>query len=48
MIAPNDLREIIRHGLLSFPVTPFDAQDALQRHLSKRISNGCRNIRLRG
>lgn len=27
MIAPNDLREIIRHGLLSFPVTPFDAQD---------------------
>lgn len=27
MIAPNDLREIIRHGLLSFPVTPFDAED---------------------
>lgn len=27
MIAPNDLREIIRNGLLSFPVTPFDAQD---------------------
>lgn len=27
MIAPNDLREIIRHGLLSFPVTPFDDQD---------------------
>lgn len=27
MIAPTDLREIIRHGLLSFPVTPFDASD---------------------
>lgn len=27
MIAPEDLREIIRHGLLSFPVTPFDDQD---------------------
>jgi len=27
MIAPNDLREIIRTGLLSFPVTPFDAED---------------------
>ncbi|MBC9247648.1 5-dehydro-4-deoxyglucarate dehydratase [Paracoccus sp. 11-3] len=27
MIAPNELREIIRHGLLSFPVTPFDDQD---------------------
>lgn len=27
MIAPNDLREIIRNGLLSFPVTPFDAED---------------------
>lgn len=27
MIAPNDLREIIRTGLLSFPVTPFDAND---------------------
>lgn len=27
MIAPNDLREIIRNGLLSFPVTPFDADD---------------------
>ncbi len=31
MIAPNDLREIIRHGLLSFPVTPFDAQDAFAK-----------------
>ncbi|MBU2960797.1 5-dehydro-4-deoxyglucarate dehydratase [Citreicella sp. C3M06] len=27
MIAPDALREIIRHGLLSFPVTPFDAED---------------------
>jgi len=27
MISPNDLRDIIRHGLLSFPVTSFDAQD---------------------
>src|SRR5690606_11898143 len=27
MIAPTDLREIIRNGLLSFPVTPFDAED---------------------
>ncbi len=27
MIAPNDLREIIRNGLLSFPVTPFDSDD---------------------
>ena len=27
MIAPTDLREIIRSGLLSFPVTPFDADD---------------------
>lgn len=27
MISPNDLRDILRHGLLSFPVTPFDAQD---------------------
>ena len=27
MIAPNDLRTIIRSGLLSFPVTPFDADD---------------------
>ncbi|WP_343069842.1 5-dehydro-4-deoxyglucarate dehydratase [Paracoccus amoyensis] len=26
-MAPNELREIIRHGLLSFPVTPFDDQD---------------------
>jgi 5-dehydro-4-deoxyglucarate dehydratase len=27
MIAPDHLREIIRTGLLSFPVTPFDDQD---------------------
>ena len=27
MIAPDHLREIIRTGLLSFPVTPFDAED---------------------
>jgi 5-dehydro-4-deoxyglucarate dehydratase len=27
MIDPNDLRDIIRSGLLSFPVTPFDAED---------------------
>lgn len=27
MISPNDLQEIIRNGLLSFPVTPFDAED---------------------
>lgn len=27
MIAPDALREIIRHGLLSFPVTPFDEHD---------------------
>ncbi|WP_425354948.1 5-dehydro-4-deoxyglucarate dehydratase [Oceaniglobus trochenteri] len=26
-MAPTDLREIIRHGLLSFPVTPFDQDD---------------------
>ncbi|WP_204115148.1 5-dehydro-4-deoxyglucarate dehydratase [Shimia biformata] len=26
-MAPNDLRDIIRSGLLSFPVTPFDDQD---------------------
>ncbi|WP_333908251.1 5-dehydro-4-deoxyglucarate dehydratase [Primorskyibacter aestuariivivens] len=26
-MAPNDLRDIIRSGLLSFPVTPFDAED---------------------
>ncbi|WP_369796051.1 5-dehydro-4-deoxyglucarate dehydratase [Puniceibacterium sp. IMCC21224] len=26
-MSPSDLRDIIRHGLLSFPVTPFDAQD---------------------
>lgn len=27
MINPTDLRDIIRSGLLSFPVTPFDAED---------------------
>ncbi|MEW9613196.1 5-dehydro-4-deoxyglucarate dehydratase [Shinella sp. S4-D37] len=27
MIHPTDLRETIRNGLLSFPVTPFDAED---------------------
>jgi len=27
MIAPTDLRDVIRSGLLSFPVTPFDADD---------------------
>lgn len=27
MIAPTDLQEIIRTGLLSFPVTPFDDRD---------------------
>lgn len=27
MIAPTELRDIIRSGLLSFPVTPFDAED---------------------
>lgn len=27
MIAPQDLKTIIRAGLLSFPVTPFDAED---------------------
>lgn len=27
MIAPNDLKSIIRTGLLSFPVTPFDADN---------------------
>jgi 5-dehydro-4-deoxyglucarate dehydratase len=27
MIAPNDLKTLIRNGLLSFPVTPFDAED---------------------
>lgn len=27
MIRPDDLKELIRRGLLSFPVTPFDAED---------------------
>ncbi|MGO8056110.1 5-dehydro-4-deoxyglucarate dehydratase, partial [Rhizobium leguminosarum] len=35
MIAPTELREIIRNGLLSFPVTPFDAED---RFASKPFS----------
>lgn len=38
MISPTDLRDIIRNGLLSFPVTPFDKDDnfakaAFQAHL---------------
>lgn len=28
MIAPTELRDVIRSGLLSFPVTPFDETDA--------------------
>ena len=28
MIAPEDLREVIRAGLLSFPVTPFNCENA--------------------
>ena len=32
MIAPTDLRDIIRSGLLSFPVTPFDAEDRFHAH----------------
>ncbi|WP_219929002.1 5-dehydro-4-deoxyglucarate dehydratase [Pseudoprimorskyibacter insulae] len=28
-MAPNDLRDVIRSGLLSFPVTPFTANDAV-------------------
>lgn len=28
MIAPTELRDIIKSGLLSFPVTPFDTDDA--------------------
>lgn len=27
MIAPTALRDILRSGLLSFPVTPFDEAD---------------------
>mgnify|MGYP001298428192 FL=1 len=38
MIAPEDLRDLIRSGLLSFPVTPFDCEgafnpDAFAAHL---------------
>jgi len=38
MLAPTELREVIRTGLLSFPVTPFDADDnfnanAFREHL---------------
>tara|TARA_R110000868_G_scaffold80018_12_gene227389 strand:+ start:676 stop:1581 length:906 start_codon:yes stop_codon:yes gene_type:complete len=29
MIAPDELKSIIRTGLLSFPVTPFDAEDTV-------------------
>ena len=38
MINPQNLKDIIRSGLLSFPITPFDAEDrvntgAFQKHL---------------
>ena len=32
MIAPEDLRDLIRSGLLSFPVTPFDCDGAFNPH----------------
>lgn len=32
MIDPLDLRDIVRSGLLSFPVTPFDADDGFNPH----------------
>ena len=32
MIAPEDLRDFIRSGLLSFPVTPFDCEGAFNPH----------------
>lgn len=32
MIAPEDLRDLIRSGLLSFPVTPFDCEGAFNPH----------------
>ena len=32
MIAPEDLRDLIRSGLLSFPVTPFDYEGAFNPH----------------
>lgn len=32
MIAPEDLRDLIRSGLLSFPVTPFDCEGAFNSH----------------
>ena len=45
MISPTDLQNIIRNGLLSFPVTPFDAQDNFARRRFRPISIGCRSIR---
>ncbi len=33
MIAPEDLREFIRSGLLSFPVTPFNCEDTFDQHV---------------
>ena len=32
MIAPEDLRELIRSGLLSFPVTPFNHENTFDQH----------------
>ena len=32
IIAPEDLRDLIRSGLLSFPVTPFDCEGAFNPH----------------
>ena len=32
MIAPDDLRELIRSGLLSFPVTPFNHENTFDPH----------------
>ena len=32
MIAPEDLRELIRSGLLSFPVTPFNHENTFDPH----------------
>jgi 5-dehydro-4-deoxyglucarate dehydratase len=32
MIAPEDLRDLIRSGLLSFPVTPFECEGAFNPH----------------
>lgn len=33
MIAPEELREFIRSGLLSFPVTPFNCEDIFDPHV---------------